>query len=186
MKSIKFLITLLMLSLFLMSAQSGCGDGGAKTDSGVKKVKTVVKVGADGMTSEQKNIVDFYKVDNKPGALKHFYCISPMSGQVILYSSVRGKVTSSRKTARPTKAMDSVGQPENEYRLGGTLYYTDQQIQDSGTYGSDDPPYIYWIDLKGLYHKHFVNAGCIVHITNAPLAIKSVVINVENYKVSKK
>ncbi len=185
MKNIKYLITLLILSLFLMGAQTGCESSDAKTDSGVSKVKTVVKVGADGMTSEQKNIVKFYEVDNKPGAMKHFYCISPMSGQVILYSAINGKVTSSRKTARPTLAYDLEGDPSNKYRLGGKAYYSPQQIQDSGTYGSDDPPYIYWVDMKGLYHKHFVNAGCIVHITNAPLAIKSVVINVENYKTEK-
>lgn len=182
MKRIKSIFVLMITCLFLMGAQDGCETKTATTDSGVKKVKTVVKVGADGLTSEQKNIVKFYEVDNKPGALKHFYCISPMSGQVILYSAVKGKVTSSRKTARPTQAYDSLGQPENQYYLGGNSYYSNQQIQDSGTYGSDDPPYIYWMDTKDLYHKHFVNAGCIVHITNAPLAIKSVIINVQNYK----
>ena len=66
------------------------------TEGNVKKVdpSAVVQTNLQGVTVEQQNIIDRLKTDNEPGAIKHLYVISPFSGQVLLYSTVKGKITS--------------------------------------------------------------------------------------------
>ena len=73
----------------------------AVSDSGVKKATTTVVTDQNGYTSEQKNIIERYKRDNLPGSIKHLYVISDASGQVLIYSTVKGKVTSSGKRLTP-------------------------------------------------------------------------------------
>ena len=68
-----------------------------KSTSGVKKATAHVKVGGDGNTNEQRNVLKRLEMDNQPGSIKHLYVISAMSGQTIIYSTVKGKVTSSGK-----------------------------------------------------------------------------------------
>lgn len=152
--------------------------------TGVHQAKAEVHVQASGLTVEQENIGARLEEDNRPGSLKHLYVISAYSGDVILYSTVRGKVTSSGKRLTPYTVAAQDGQyvgSEHEgmrIRIGGDVYRTPEVLQDDGTYGSSEP-YIYWWDSKNVYHQHYVSGGQIVHVSSAPIRVARVIINVE-------
>lgn len=123
-------------------------------------------------------------IDNKPGSVKHLYVISAYSGQVIVYSTVRGKVTSSGKRLTPTTVAATDGQYVNSDLMGipvsicGNQYRTPEVLQDDGSYkGSSE--YLYWWDTRGIYHQHYVSGGQIIHISDQPLAVRNVIINIE-------
>lgn len=153
------------------------------SSSGVEKVTTKIQTDLNGHTSEQNNIIGRYAEDNKPGSIKHLYLISAYSGQVIIYSTVKGKVTSSGKRLTPITVSAIGGQynSQGDYipiTLNGNNYRTSEVLQDDGTYGSS-VEYIYWWDSKGIYHQQYITGGMIVHISNQPLNVKSVIINIE-------
>ena len=137
----------------------------------VEKVQT----NSDGKTIEQANISKRIAQDNTPGATKHLYVISPYSGQVIIYSTVQGKVTSSGKRLTPNRVD---GTNSFTLKFGVHEYLTQQVLGEDGTYGSSEP-YIYWWDTKGIYHEHQLTGGQIIHVSSEPLAVKSVIINME-------
>jgi hypothetical protein len=139
--------------------------------SGVAIASTTVQLDVNGKTIEQNNVIQRLKEDNKPGAIKHLYIISAYSGQVLIYSTVKGKVTSSGKRLSPTTLARSGGQ--SDY-----AWYNTDLIQDDGTFGSSIE-YLYWWDSKGIYHQQYVTGGMILHISNQPLAVKSVTLNME-------
>lgn len=165
--------------LLLMGVDDCDSSDNPKSASGVSKATVKVQVGPDGLTTEQRNIRDRLRKDNEPGAIKHLYVISAYSGQVLIYSTVRGKVTSGAKRMTPTSASDcnSCG---GAFRVdvGGDHVYTTEVLQDDGTYGHS-MDYLYWTDVNGIYHQHYVTGGQILHISDQPLAVKSVVINME-------
>jgi len=146
----------------------------------VQPVQVRVPVDSHGMTIEQKNVADRVIQDNKPGSIKHLYVISAYSGQVIIYSTVRGKVTSSGKRLHPMTVAAMDGQYVSSSHAGMPYkgQYTSEVMEDDGTYGSSIP-YIYWFDQKGVYHQHYVSGGQIIHVSSEPLPIKSVIINME-------
>src|SRR5256885_1001889 len=93
-----------------------------KSASGVSKATVHVDVDpTTGMTTEQSNIRNRLVEDNKPGSVKHLYIISPDSGQVLIYSTVRGKVTSSGKRLSPRTVNSSDAFPVD---IGGERHYT--------------------------------------------------------------
>ncbi len=151
--------------------------------SGVAKATATVSVQANGLTVEQENITKRLQLENRPGSIKHLYVFSAYSGQCMLYSTVKGKVTSSGKRLTPVTV--AVGGTSNgmwergfEVDIGGYTHATSEVLQDDGTYGSS-AEYLYWFDSKGVYHQHYVSGGTIVHVSDQPLAVKSVTINVE-------
>ena len=153
--------------LFLMS----CEPSTKKTpqaSSGVKKATAKVVVGSNGLTTEQNNIKKRYKVDNEIGSIKHLYVISAYSGEVILYSTVDGKVTSGGKRLTSSKILETSGSESRKTAM--------PNIQDDGTYGSS-MNYLYWFDVKGIYHQHYIGGGQIVHISTQALPVKSITIN---------
>jgi len=158
-----------------------------QSSSGVNKATVVVPTGPDGMTTEQRNVAERLKQDNQPGAIKHLYVISAYSGQVLVYSTVKGKVTSSGKRLSPTSVFmgsyGGYGEQGQPITLGGLKYYTTEVVQDDGTYGSS-ADYLFWWDTKGVYHQHYVSGGQILHISSEPLSVKSVVINMELTKAA--
>ncbi len=153
----------LILSLFCVTTFSACDINNVSTPvsaSGVTKASVKIQKGADNLTVEQRNVRDRLLKDNEPGAIKHLYLISAVSGDVLLYSTVRGKVTSSNKRLVPCVTADD------------------------GTYGSSGE-YIFWWDSKGIYHQQFLNtSGVIIHVSDQPLAVKKVVINLEQKTVA--
>jgi uncharacterized protein YcfL len=170
--------------IFLLVASilvAGCSGGEAQSRSGVSAVTVKVPTGPDGFTTEQRDITKRLIEDNKPGAIKHLYVISAYSGQVILYSTVDGKVTSSGKRLAPYNLVGETGSGYGSWfdiNIGGNNYRTAEVLQDDGTYGTSEP-YIYWWDTKGVYHQHYVSGGQIIHVSNQPIAVKSIVINLE-------
>lgn len=184
MKKVKVLLSILVLSISFMGCEIQPTQPTEST-AGVKKAQATVQTDLQGHTVEQNNISRRLLEDNKPGAIKHLYIISAYSGQVIIYSTVKGKVTSSGKRLTPlTVAVNS-----GEYNahdgipldIAGRTYVTPEVIQDDGVYGSS-VEYIYWWDSKDVYHQQYITGGMIVHISNQPIAAKSVTINMEETK----
>lgn len=154
------------------------------SSSGVSKATVAIPTGADGLTAEQRNIKERLLKDNEPGSIKHLYVISAYSGQVIIYSTVKGKVTSGGKRLTPG-SVNYVYNPESNTNNGGfpivignRTAVTAEVLQDDGTYGSS-MDYLYWFDSKGIYHQHYVQGGQIVHVSSEPLSVRGVVINME-------
>lgn len=176
----KLLLPLLITSTLLVS----CREEIATASGSVSKKTVAVATDGDGWTSEQRNIAERLKRDNQVGAIKHLYVISPYSGQVLLYSTVKGKVTSSGKRLTPNTVAASA-QTNSSYggglvvNLGGKGYYTTEVLQDDGTYGSSCE-YIYWFDSKDIYHSHFFTGGQIIHVSEQPIATKNIILNLEN------
>lgn len=148
--------------------------------SGVKKATVQIPTNPDGLTAEQQNIRERLLEDNKPGSVKHLYVISAYSGQVIIYSTVRGKVTSGGKRLTPTSLMGGERMSSGGFpvQIGNEQKWTTEVLQDDGAYGSS-MDYLYWWDTKGIYHQHYVGGGQIVHISNQPLVVKGIIINME-------
>lgn len=172
----------------LALAAVGCVDTKAepRSVSGVRQASAgEVTVGSDGLTAEQRNIKERIVEDNKPGAIKHLYVISAYSGQVLLYSTVRGKVTSGGKRLTPGEvaATDGSALGGIPFRVGDKTYWTGEMIQDDGAYGSS-MNYLYWWDEKGVYHQHYVEGGQIVHISSEPLNVPKIIINLSGAKAS--
>ena len=169
------LIVLVVLPLFFLS---GCLDEQPKSTSGVGKANSVVKTGADGLTAEQRNIKDRTELENKPGAIMHLYIIAPESGQVLIYSTVRAKASSSGKRLTPKESSANSFIVPGITNSAGNYVYTSEILQEDGTYG-DSVPYIYWFDSRGNYHQHCFTGGQIIHISDQPIAVKSIVLNME-------
>ena len=171
------------VSVFALSVLAGCyiqQNQEPQSASGVKKAEVHIQTNPDGFTTEQQNIKDRLLEDNKPGSIKHLYVISAYSGQVIIYSTVRGKVTSGGKRLTPTTVVDNWGGASKGFGVdfNGNTMITQEVLQDDGTYGSSSE-YLYWWDTKGVYHQHYVSGGQIVHVSNQPLAVKGIIINME-------
>jgi hypothetical protein len=175
-------LVLLPFSLLLLLLGCVNGQGAApQSASGVQKASVQVETGPDGLTVEQRNIRDRLLIDNKPGSLKHLYVISAMSGQVILYSTVRGKVTSGGKRLTPSNVVTYRGESWHsggfDISIGGTSQTTNEVLGDDGTYGSSGD-YLFWFDAAGRYHQQYTQ-GCIIHVSDQPIPVKSVTINLE-------
>lgn len=158
------------------------------SSSGVKKTQVKVSTNPDGLTIEQQNVRDRLLLDNKVGAIKHLYLISPESGAILLYSTVKGKVTSSGKRLTPRSVVVAPEQyPENfsgfAVKIGTEVKNTSEVLQDDGTYGDSDP-YIYWWDARNVYHQHFMTGGQIVHVSDQILRVNpnEIQINLERDK----
>jgi len=177
-------LSLLLLAPFLVAVTS-CDARETEPQqaaSGVTQLTVDVPTSPEGTTIEQENVANRLNMDNAIGSVKHLYVVSAFSGDVILYSTVDGKVTSSSKRLTPT----SVAAIEGDYirarheglpvRLGDNTYMTSEVLQDDGTYGSSIP-YLFWWDTQGRYHQHYVSGGQILHISDQPLAVGRVIID---------
>jgi hypothetical protein len=155
--------------------------------SGVRKANVTVQTNANGHTVEQDAYAERLKRDNAPGSIKHLYVISAYSGQVIIYSTVKGKVTSSGKRLTPSSVSGIYGASSYGFpvMIGDDQYYTTEVLGDDGTYGSSIP-YIYWFDTKGVYHQHYPDGGQIIHISDQPLRVPSIILNMETNTITSK
>lgn len=187
---VKTVSTVFFLSFCLMLMSNGCADDTPqrtpRSDSGIKKISAEVQVQSNGRTLEQQNIFERYKADSDPAAVKHLYVISSMSGDCIMYSTVKGKVTSSGKRLSPYSVEVHPGGEYAKRHHGYSLAdgrITSEVLQDDGTYGSSYP-YIYWFDVRGNYHQHYVVGGQIVHVSDVPMAWPKVILNLEELSPS--
>ena len=146
-----------------------------KSDSGVKKATTTVKTNLNGQTVEQQNIIERLKRDNDIGSVKHLYVISSYTGDVLQYSTVKGKVTSGGKRLSPKTVSGNsgglTGVDYNSVNIGGTNYITDEVLDDGGAYG-DSGNYLFWFDTQGNYHQYYPSGGTYLEICDKPLRVK--------------
>jgi len=175
----------LLLILFVVFSLSSCEESiprDAVSNSGVKKMDVSVVTNVDGNTVEQANYAERLHRDNLPGSIKHLYVISEYSGQVLLYSTVKGKVTSSGKRLTPLtvigEASADISSSYNKVIINGRSYLTNEVMGDDGMYGGS-VEYIYWFDSKGFYHQHYKGGNEMLHISDQPLAVKNIVLNLE-------
>lgn len=146
------------------------------SDSGVAKATVKIATDADGHSVEQKNIMERLVRDNKVGEVKHLYIISSYTGDVMEYSTVKGKVTSGSKRLSPKTVNNSVAMNgsygnTNTVYIGQTAYYTDEVLDDGGTYG-ESGNYLYWFDAQGNYHQYYPSGGTYLHISERPLRVR--------------
>jgi len=145
-----------------------------KSDSGVKKASTKVQTDMNGRTIEQENIIKRLERDNEPGSIKHLYIISAYTGDVLQYSTVKGKVTSGGKRLSPkTVEGNGYNNPGNNNMvwLGGKEYTTNEVLDDGGTYG-ESGNYLFWFDANDNYQQYYPSGGTYLHISDKPLRIK--------------
>jgi hypothetical protein len=169
MKKLMSILMVATLAIMFASCEQGKSSGPV-SDTGIEKAHADIEVGSDGLTVEQRNVKRRLEEDNKIGSIKHLYVISAMSGEVILYSTVDGKVTSGGKRLTNTESLEygDRGQYEGNFVM--------PNIQDDGTYGSS-MNYLYWWDTRGVYHQHYVTGGQIVHISAEAMPVTEITIN---------
>jgi hypothetical protein len=160
------------LGLVIFDGFKSSGSSNARSTSSVKKATVEVTTDPQGLTIEQKNVRDRLLLDNKVGSIKHLYIISPESGKILLYSTVKGKVTSSGKRLTPRTIVSDTDGYRSGFRVkfGKSSFYTNEVLEDDGTYGNSEP-YIFWWDTKGIYHQHFLMGGQIVHVSDQPIRV---------------
>jgi hypothetical protein len=174
------------LLVTIASVQIGCERQPAGTPlsaSGISKAAVTVATGSDGLTVEQRNIKERVKRDNEPGSIKHLYVLSPFTGDVLLYSTVKGKVTSSGKRLTPKSvAVEALHYIEEHngfpVQFGNDLKLTGEVLQDDGTYG-DSSEYSYWFDAAGNYYQFPMSGGCAMIISDRPIRFGKVIHNLE-------
>jgi hypothetical protein len=182
----KKMIAAVLFGVVCVGATStdGCNDAKPVSASGVSKADVKVPIGSDGLTIEQRNVRDRVLKDNEPGSIKHLYIISAYSGQTIIYSTVRGKVTSSGKRLTPSVISATKDRIDGfAIDIGGETHYTKEVLGDDGTYGGS-VEYLFWFDAKGIYHQHYVSGGQIVHVSSEPVNVKGVIINMAEERSS--
>jgi len=178
-------IGLLLIAALPLLASDGCNEEATPVSTtNVTQATANIQVGDDGLTVEQRNIQQRLETDNSPGSIKHFYIISAWTGQVILYSTVVGKVTSSGKRLSPYSVVALDGQyVDSEHQgiaidIGDDTHHTTEVLQDDGTFGHSIE-YLYWWDQRGAYHQHYVTGGQIPHLSDQPLRVNEIIINIE-------
>ena len=157
--------------LFAVIACYGCmRTNTVESSSGVKMASTKVQTDTEGHTVEQRNVKERLERDNKAGSIKYLYLVSSFTGDLILQSTVKGKVTSSSKRLTPSDLTELTDQTGTEvYKrvyINGRWYATNQNPGDDGTYG-DSIPYLYWFDQNDAYHQAYTGA-VVVHISDQP------------------
>ena len=117
-------VALISLLALYPVTNSGCeGENSTPvSSSGVAKATVKVPLGPDGLTAEQRNVEDRLKRDNEPGSIKHLYVISSMTGDVLIYSTVKGKVTSGGKRLTPTSISENYNSA-NCHRFRGRYWW---------------------------------------------------------------
>jgi hypothetical protein len=173
------IMMIVVIGISFMAASCNIQQREPESSTGVVKATATIQTDANGFTAEQRNIMEKYKRDNVPGAIKHLYIISAYSGQVLIYSTVQGKVTSGNKRLTPSTVTGSRDWGTSfSVKIGANTYYTNEVLGDDGAYGGSGE-YIFWFDTKGIMHQQYMGGGMILHISDQPLAVKSVTINME-------
>ena len=144
-------LTYLPLIVLGLACLASCGE--PKGEAPPPAPQPDVVTGDDGHTAETRNIIRRREAQNTPGAIQHLYIISPYSGDVILYSTVDGKVTSSGKRLKRKNVHVRYGNSTNGY-----TYVNEERPSFDNAFGTSNP-YLYWFDVRGVQHEHYVTGG---------------------------
>lgn len=112
--------------------------------------------------AEIENITKRLQITSDPGLMGYVVLLSE-SGQPVLYTTVKGKITSGSK--RLTKPY--------EYDSSYGSYYQVESPSDEGTYGSSNP-YIYFWSQSGQYVQwsgHYLYSDKPIRLSIKPLVI---------------
>lgn len=175
-------LTILLAFISVLSIIGCSSTRSISSASGVELQSVKIETDSDGRSIEQRNIMERLKRDNNSGSIKFLYLVSPFTGEIILQSSVKGKVTSSSKRLTPEDLRlynnSSISGGEvNIVEINGKTYTSNQLPGDDGTYGSS-MPYLFWFDQNGTYHQTYVGAA-IVHITDQPVNFRQTTQTIE-------
>lgn len=164
---------LLLVSVVLFVSCKKVESSQQKSDSGVSKATVKVNTNSKGHTVEQENYMEKTTRDNETGSMKHLYIISSYTGDVMEYSTVRGKVTSGGKRLSPTTVFSGYNNAgvNNMVTVGGERFETPEMMDEYGMYGNS-MPYVYWFDAQDMYHQYFPSGGTYLHISDKPLVIR--------------
>jgi hypothetical protein len=138
-------------------ALSGCNPSNKKEQAAIAKQAAESIVFTEN--SEIENIKRRLELTSKVNAIGYIVLLND-AGQPILYTTVKGKVTSGGK--RLTR--------EDEY-ISGALR---KSASDEGTYGSSNP-YIYFWATNGTYHQwsgHYLYSDKPIRLRVEPLVIE--------------
>ena len=156
----------------------------AKTENvGVQQRIVETPVDMDGETVEQKNVKRRILEDNKVGSIKYLYLLNPTTSECILFSPVKGKVTSGGKRLLPREVACGEGEywgsEYNGTRVGihGSWRRTGEVLNDDGTYGSSGD-YLYWFTPDDRYFQIYVGASTVL-ISDRPIRVKKIGINLQ-------
>lgn len=151
--------------LALSFAITGCAKLGSEDTKREQSQKAADAANSIDFTenSEIENIKRRLELTSKPGAIGYIVLLNE-AGQPILYTGVKGKVTSSGK--RLTKPWQQC-----PYVDCGSV----DGPSDEGTWGSSDP-YIYFWDTNGVYHQwsgRYLYSDKPIRLRIEPLVISS-------------
>ncbi len=183
MKTMKY-VGIVLVAIMTGMAVTGCSEESSSI-SGAKAVVASVPVDSEGQTAEQRNVAHRLTLE-KPGSIKHLYILSAYSGDCILYSTVKGKVTSGGKKLMPEDA-----RPVNSNASYFTLpngWITSERPNEDGTFGKGSEvaqAYLYWVDVRGNYHQHYLLGGQIIHVSDVPMSWPKIILNLETASVNK-
>lgn len=136
-----------LLPLFLILAACGEGNATQQSNKVTQSQKAAQAAASIEFTenAEIDNIKRRLELTSKPAAIGYIVLLNE-AGQPILYTGVKGKITSSTKRLTSPQQLVSVDKGEwDGTELG-------DGPSDEGTYGSSDP-YIYFWDTNGSYHQ---------------------------------
>lgn len=175
-KSSVLMFVLSLMTMFLVISCDIPSEKEQTSDSGVKKAHIKVQTDLNGNTTEQLNISEKVIRDNKVGSIKHLYVVSSFTGEVLQYSTVKGKVTSGGKRLSPKTVCSADGESNsNSYNwvtINGVKYATNEVLDEQGTYG-ESGNYLFWFDVNNNYHQYYPSGGTYLHISDKPMRIKN-------------
>ena len=135
-----------LLTGLVLFALAACGEPSPNSNKDNQAVKAAQAAASITFTenAEIENIKKRLELTSNPGAIGYVVLLNE-AGQPILYTGVKGKITSSGKRLTP---------PIKDWgtELGVPLGTLDVAPSDEGTWGSSDP-YIYFWDTNGTYHQ---------------------------------
>lgn len=176
------ILALVTLLIAIVGCDGSMGSVETTSSTGVNRMIASIPKDEHGNTLEQANVATKLTAENRIGGLQYLYLISPFSGEVIYQSVAVGKVTSSGKRLTPktvwmggTHGWSYEGIPVD---INGNKYYTTEVMGGDGTYG-DSSEYLYWTDTGGNFHRQYVTAGAIIHVSSKPERFGHVTITTE-------
>lgn len=160
---------------------SGCFGMQAQSSSGAKQVNADIDLGSDGMTVEQEHIKKRIEADNTD-TIKYLYIISAYSGDIIYQDIVDGKVTSDGKRLAPKMAETGGSSGKFWYEISpGYGYWTNEVMNDDGTYGDADVDYFFYWTPQGQYRQVYITGGMMPIISDSPMSdFGQVVMHIES------
>lgn len=178
-------VCLILFSLVLSACDNSSSAGSTRSSSGARRMVTSVATDAEGHTAEQLSVASKLQKENVIGGLQYVYVLSPYSGEIIYLDTAQGKVTSSGKRNSPktvAAGYESAGDFSSPYgigvQIGGENYVTSEVLGDDGTYG-DSCEYLYWTSTDGSFHRQYVTAGVVIHVSDRPMRFGHVTQTVE-------